>query len=396
MPPRPSGRAAPRLAVECLEDRTVPTFLPRTGPSPALVNGSAFPPAGTGGLSVALGDLVPDPSNFDEYVLGTGPGTAGLVTIYDFFGNLKGAFFPFGGYSGGINVAVGDVTGDSRPEIVVTTAGSGPSAVGVFSAAGLPLAMFTAFNGSNVGGLNVAVANVIPDIGQTPTTGAPGQPNAKSEIVVGAAGAPMVQVFNAAGVLRQAFMTFAGQYAVGATVAAANIDNFRSTGNLALPDTNAYAEIVVGAASFLPLVEVYKASPTAPTAAPKLIERYLAFDLTDPLAFTGVTVAAGDTDNNPSAGNPTAEGSHGAEIFVAHTNSSRIRTFAGDSGLLEADVQAFPPDYSRVVNMAVGNPFGIFNQGAMDLAVVAGDGPFQQRPRLIFGFPGRPAGQSGP
>src|ERR1051325_10014881 len=102
-----------RLTVETLEDRTTPTFLaqPQSLLGPfglGSFNGVSQP---FGGLSIAAGDLYPDPGpNLiglaeNEYVLGTGPGVNSLVTIYGRTGNLRNAFSPFPGFKGGINVA---------------------------------------------------------------------------------------------------------------------------------------------------------------------------------------------------------------------------------------------------------------------------------------------------
>ena len=116
-----------RLGLEYLEDRTTPTFLPGPSGSPISVNGV---PRATGGLSLAAGDVLPDAqSTLDprlnpfngaqtEYVTGSGPGRPGLVQIWSLTGVLQGQFSPFGTFSGGINVAVGDVLGDSRNEII--------------------------------------------------------------------------------------------------------------------------------------------------------------------------------------------------------------------------------------------------------------------------------------
>ena len=389
---RSSGSAlrAPKLTVELLEDRTVPTFLPRTGlPSPALINGQPFPAPGTGGLSNAIGYVIPEFGffNFNEYVLATGPGVPGTVSVYDLNGNLARQFVPFFGYLGGLNVAVGDVSGDSRSEIVVSTAGAGPPIVAVFTADGLPQAAFFAFPVFYGGGVNVAVGNVMPGVGQTLAAGAPGQPGAKSEIIVGTAlQASGVQVFDGSGNLRQSFFAF-GAFTGGITIAAASIDNFRSSANPFAPDTNAYAELIVGAATQLPAVGVFRLS----TGAPTMINIFFAFDFANPANRAGVTVAAGSTNGN-------GDGTRGAEIYVGLTNSSaRIRGILGDTGQAFAEFIAFPPGYTRVVNMAVGNIFfSPFVSGASDLAIVTGDGPFFQRPRIYFGSPGAPAPFNGP
>jgi len=402
------------LNVECLEDRTVPTFLPRTGAAlanPALMNGQTFPPTGQGGLSIAVADIVPEANPLNasaEYVVGTGPGVEGKVTIYDNNGAQIYQWTPFAGFTGGLNVAVGDVMGDSAPEIVVTVA-NGPAVVAIFTPAGKLLNEF-AVNGNTtfMGGLNVAVANVQGGIGNGGFGGG-GNSQFKSEIIVGAASIlPVVAVVDADGNTLQGFFAFDPSFGIGVTVAASSIDTTRTQGSGAgggggfggrgrVADTNSYAEIIVGAASRLPGVSIWSVWQGSPTQ----LQSYFAFDPTLPQNQTGVTVAAGSTD-----------GQRGAEVYVALTNGSRIRAFNGENGALVTEFTAFPPGYSRVVNMAVGDGtqfdatddsngnFGINGNlffSTQDLAVVAGDGPFFQEPRVYFGNPfGRAAGLNGP
>lgn len=408
-----------KLTVERLEDRTVPTFLPRTGigiSSPAMLNGQLLPTStnqsAVGGESIAIGDIVPEANPLltrSEYVLGSGPGQVGTVSIYDNNGTPLFQFVPFAGFTGGLNVAVGDVVGDGKPEIIVTVAGNGPPLVGVFTPAGQVISAFVVGgNTSYMGGLNVAVGNVLGGIGNGGFGGG-GNSQFKSEIIVGTATAlPAVVVMDAFGNIQQSFFAFAPSSGVGVTVAASSIDTSRTPGSGGgggggfggrgrAPDTNSYAEIIVGAASKFPAVSVWSVWQGTPTQ----LELYFAFDPTIPFNQTGVTVTAGSTD-----------GQRGAEIYVALTNGSRIRAFGGQSGALLADFTAFPLGYSRVVNMAVGNVSGPFDStddsngnfggngnqffNQQDLAVVAGDGAFFQEPRVFFGLFGRAAGLNGP
>ena len=401
----PTGTRGPKLAVECLEDRTVPTFLPSAVPSRALINGVPFSVAGQGGLSIAIGDVNPEGGVAvrNEYITGTGPGVEGLVRVFNLAGGLERQFIPFAGYKGGLNVAVGDVIGDSRQEVVVATAGSGPPRVSVFTPEGQLLTSFLAFDAGFLGGLNVAVGNVLNDANPRGgvTSGGPGpQPEVKAEIIIGAAlgNAPHVKVFDGSGNVRRSFFAFDGGYLGGVTVAASSIDTTRvprQPGQPRPPDTNSYAEIIVGAATNIPHVKVFSVWQGGVTE----LQSYLAFDVSNPANRAGVTVAAGSTDGN-----------RGAEIYVALTNGSRIRAFGGESRALLTEFTAFPPAYSRVVNMAVGNVgvfdprddddlfggFGNPSTGTQDLAVVAGDGPYGQVPRYFRGLPNSAAGRNGP
>lgn len=403
------GSRAARLAVEWLEDRTVPTFLPRTGlPAPALINGQPFPPAGQGGLSIAVGNLIPEAATataLNEYVTGTGPGREGLVRVWSNTGSLLNQFVPFAGFNGGINVAVGDILGDSTPEIVVAVAGNGPPFVKVYTAQGQLLSSFVAFDPAFVGGLSVAVGNVLGGVGV----------GAKSEIIIGAQGgiAPHVVVTDAAGGYLRSFFAFDAGYLGGVNVAASSVASigFVQPGNgqgnafglQRPPDLNAYDQLVVGAATNVPHVKTFDVwqAGSGRLDGPGGVTERLSYFAFDPALGGGVTVASGSTD-----------GTRGAEIYAALIGTSTIRVFNGETGLRRGEFTAFPPTYSRVVNLAVGFLRGGFdrrdnsdpafggrgnpNRNTEDLAVVAGDGPFEQVPRLFFGATGSPAGLNGP
>jgi hypothetical protein len=403
MSSRSLARSA-RLALETLEDRTTPTFLPRIGVQQINVNRVTVP---SGGLSIAVGDVLPDPGAppglaINEYVTGTGPGVEGLVRVWRLNGQSNSqnvpalTIDPFPGFTGGINVAVGDVLGDGKMEIIAAVAGNGPPHVKVFNSSGQLLSSFYAFDPAFLGGVNIAVGNVLGGIAGGGFSGGTVSSAFKQEIIIGAAAgdAPHVVVTNGSGTILRSFLAFDLGYRGGVTVAAGNIDTTRSP---AFPisgvDTNAYDEIIVGAATNIPHVKAFDVWTGA-------IDERLSFLAFDPAIQGGVTVAVGNTNNN-----------RGAQIFVSQVtpattrSASSIRVFDGSAQLLKA-VAPFPPDYTHVLNMAVGyfkGPFSpadddsVFGNNnfyflTQDLAIVAGDGPFNQQPRLLFGLPNSPAG----
>lgn len=433
-PSTPPRRAA--LAFERLEDRTVPTFLTQnlTGPLTGQItfNGIA---QSTGGLSVASGDLYPD-NLFNqaaalvenEYVLGTGPGVEATIGIFGRAGNLRNTFSPFPGFRGGINVAVGDVLGDSQAEIIVTPATNGLPIVAVFTPQGQLLSSFLALTPLYTGGLNLAVGNVSGGIGAggynsgftTELADAYEQlfgtrpvNQFKQEIILGTAtGSSRVLVTDGAGNVQRDFFAFDPLYAGGVTVAAGSVDKRRDPGFTFAPgqsDTAAYDEIIVGAASVAPLVRVYSVWEGGAT----LEQSFFAYP---PTIGQGVTVAAGPSD-----------GVRGAEIYVNLIGTSVLRVIDGETNEVVGQTFAYPAQFTRVLNMATGfysnttaqpagatvPPFGFYDPtddsfyfsifgsenpdfSIQDLVAVAGDGPFSLQPRLFTGSGLTPAPLNGP
>lgn len=109
----PASGWEPRVAVADLKGKTLASWL-------------AYAKNFTGGVSVAIGDLNGDALR--EIVTGAGNGGGPHVRTFKTDGQLwRGGFFAFdANQRGGVNVAIGDLDGDGRDELVV---GSGPGAV---------------------------------------------------------------------------------------------------------------------------------------------------------------------------------------------------------------------------------------------------------------------------
>jgi hypothetical protein len=403
MPARNGSNSKPRarLTVECLEDRTTPAFLSPSAPGTINVNGVNVP---TGGLSIAAGPLFPMPDGSglidNNYVTGTGPGVEALVRVWSRDGTLLRSFDPFPGFKGGVNVAVGTVFGGTHFDIIVGVAQDGPPHVKVFDPNGTPLTSFYAFAPGYMGGVNLACGNVLGGILAGGYTGGQYSSQFPSEIVIGAAtNSSHVVVTDGDGNYLRSFLAFDPGFHGGVTVATANVDSQRAANFVfgqGLSDTNAYDEVIVGAASSIPHVKVFDVWQGG------VIERE-SFYAFDPKSGHGVTLAAGDTD-----------GSHGAEIYASLIGTSTVRIFDGETGQLGFQFDVYPPTYSHVINMVVawltppdlGGPYdpsdddtvggNSFDFDTKDLAVVAGDGPLQQEPRYFIGLTGAPAGENGP
>jgi hypothetical protein len=383
------------LKVESLEDRTV----------------LSSPFGLTRGMSLAAGQVFQRlvNSGVNQYVTGTGPGTIATVKIYNNTGKLLQAFHPFGNtFTGGVTVAVGDVTAGGVGEIIC---GTGPGTSGevkvfAFQNGGRQLlANFFPFGMNFNGGINVAAGVV---------TGA--NPNPKvlnpDNIVVSVAsnGPPTVKVYSydpsitGGAALLRSFNAYTTNYTGGVSLTVGNIDTAADTldmnGNLT-GHINSYAEIITGQAEGLPHVKIFDAStPTIVTDA-----SYMAFNIANPANRHGINVVAADTT-----------GQRGDDIYVNLKSSVMVRLFVGEtSAVLKTFIglpknKGNPPmgdpnvvgSSSQMLTMASADMTG--NNGPdnnfagqyfqRDLLIAAADGPYNQVPQVFKGG-GNPAGFNG-
>lgn len=174
-----------------------------------------------GGVNVAVGELNGS-SGGEEVVTGAGPGGGPHVRMYSTAMNsLGGGFYAFStAFHGGVNLAVGDVVPDSSGNEIVAAAGPGGGPhVRVLQADGNPVPGpagdgFFAYGPQFDGGVSVAAGDVRPDI-------------SGDEIVTGAfsKGGPHVRVWTATGQLLSEFFGFDSNFKGGVSVAVGNFDN---------------------------------------------------------------------------------------------------------------------------------------------------------------------------
>jgi len=100
----------------------------------------------------------------DKIIIGAASNTEPKVYIYDSQGNLLNSFLAYDkNFKGGVSVAIGDVDGDYRNEIITAPAGSGGPHIRIFDKNGGLKAQFFAGNKNFRGGLNIAIGNLNED-----------------------------------------------------------------------------------------------------------------------------------------------------------------------------------------------------------------------------------------
>ena len=124
-------------------------------------------PTFTGGVRVAAGDVTGD--GLVDIITGPGAGGGPHVRVFSLAGGLTevASFYAYDPtFTGGVFVATGDVTGDGRADIVTGAGASGGPHVRAFDLAdGGPseVASFYAYDPTFTGGVTVAVGDVTGD-----------------------------------------------------------------------------------------------------------------------------------------------------------------------------------------------------------------------------------------
>jgi len=199
----------------------------------------AYNQAFRGGTNLAGGDV--DGDDKAEIITGAGPGGGPHVRVFDSAGSVKDQFFAYNaGFRGGVNVAVGDVDGDDKAEIITGAGPGGGPHVRVFDSAGSVKDQFFAYNAGFRGGVNVAVGSVDHNGSAM-----------RAKIITAPAGkmTSLVKIFDRQGAELENFTAFDDSFRGGVNLAAGDIDK------------DGYDEIVTGAGpGGGPHVKIYRAN----------------------------------------------------------------------------------------------------------------------------------------
>jgi len=170
-----------------------------------------YPEGFLGGVNLASGDVNGDGNG--EIVTGAGPGGGPHVRIFRQDGTAIGGFMAYTTtFRGGVSIAAGDLDGDGKSEIVTGAGPGGGPHVRIFRQDGTAIGGFMAFPTTFRGGVNVAVGDI------------DGNGKGDIIVVPGNGLEPMIKIFDAKGNLNTQFLAFEKEYKSGLRVAAGDTD----------------------------------------------------------------------------------------------------------------------------------------------------------------------------
>ncbi len=262
-----------------------------------------------------FGSLKPTTPAAPTEAVGADAGGGPQVTVFDAAGHTLRSFQAYAAaFTGGVRVAVGDVTGDGVPDVVTAPGAGGGPDVRVFDgASGALVREFLAYGAAFTGGVNVAVGDANGD--------------GFADIVTGAdaGGGPHVKAFSGQdGTVLQSFLAYGAAFTGGVRVAAGDVNG------------DGFADIVTGAGpGGGPHVEAFSGADGS------LLKSFFAYDA----AFRGgVFVAAGDVTGDGTADIVTGAGAGGGP---------HVRVFDSASGAASVSLLAYDGAFTGGVRVAV-------------------------------------------
>ena len=170
-------------------------------------------PGYTGGLVLATGDVTGD-GVYDTIVAPSANASANILVISGSTGGIFSSFIVFPGYQGGINLSVGDINGDGSNEIIAASNGFAPGTVGVFNGKGTRnFFNFYPYGSQYLGAVSVTAIDTNGDGKYEIATG------------TGAGVAPHVKVFNDRMQTLASFYAFGVNYTAGINLSAGDLNN---------------------------------------------------------------------------------------------------------------------------------------------------------------------------
>jgi len=261
--------------------------------------------------------------------IGSQPGTVALVTVFD--ADTKAQKFtisPFPGFTGGVNVAVGDVTGDGTADIVVGAGAGGGPLVNVYDGTdGSFLKSFVAGDEASRAGVSVAAGDIDQD--------------GLADIVTGSIrnGQPLLQAFKFSDLsVIRSLTPFTG--AASITVAAGDVNGDGT------PDLIAGSGANVASA-----VAVFSGTDSS------VLRSFAPFEST---FLGGVFVATGDVN---------ADNKADVIVAAATLGGPRISVFSGLNGTVSANFFAYD---ANLRDGAFAVAYNADTTGNLDLATTNG------------------------
>lgn len=297
----------------------------------------AFDQSFKGGVNLAIGDLNGDGK--EEIIAASRLGGGPQVRVFNKSGKFTGdSFFAFPqDYRGGISIAAGDVNGDKKDEIIVSQLTKSEPLVKVYRGDGKVLiSQFFAFDKNFKGGVNVAAGDINGD--------------KKDEIIVGSGkGGSHVRVFDKSGkFLGFDVFPFGKDFKGGVNVGVGDVDNDNK-------DEIAVSQASRGQA----WVKVYKVNRTK-----YVFSNFLAY----PGDFKGgATVAIGDVDGDGAGEIITGTGGGGGpqvRSFETDGKATKINFFPYDKGYKGGVAVAVGKIDNKVTEKILTAPLGRFNEEA--------------------------------
>ncbi len=269
-------------------------------------------------------------------VVGPGPGQQTIRVLDAFTGAERFTITPYPGFMGGINVAMGDVTGNGVDDIITGAGPGGGPHVRVFD--GLtgqqvpgPIGSFFAYDPNFRGGVWVAAADLNDDGFADVITGA------------GPGGGPHVRAFDGTDRSSLAsFFAYDPAFRGGVAVAAGDVNG------------NGSLEIITGAGpGGGPHVRAFTVDP---------VVSVVSFFAYDPNFRGGVFVAAGDVTGN---------GRHEIVTGAGPGGGPHVRVFDGTDNSIVSQIFAYNPAFRGGVRVATADVTG---DGVAEVITGAGPG----------------------